>query len=235
MMHRSRFYNGLRLHLGLKRWFLPHPVVSAMLAMLAPRRLRLPTVTLGEFLGTPPPTISFRALYEPEINTPPTDFIPLCTLARGIDARRILEVGTYNGASAINFALACPEAKVTTYDIRPESGELLATAETEVRSQIDRRIANFATEDNRLAVEPPYDFIFIDGDHRLESVRRDSALALRCIRPGGIIAWHDYRHVGSEWLQGLNEVPEALNELAKHHPLRLLCGTTVAVLRIPTN
>jgi predicted O-methyltransferase YrrM len=231
MIKRSRLYDGIRLHLGIKRHVLPIPAVSALIALLAPRRLRLPQVSLGEFLGVPPPTIAFRALYEPEINTPPTDYIPLATIARAIGARRILEVGTFNGASAINFALACPEAVITTYDIRPESGELLAGAEPELLRRIDRRIANFADEGPRLHAEPPYDFIFIDGNHRLEAVRRDSALALACVRPGGVITWHDYRHLGSEWLNGQNEVPEAINELLPHHPIRLLRGTTVAVLR----
>src|SRR5215204_3575164 len=36
------------------------------------------------------------------------------------------------------------------------------------------------------------DFIFIDGDHRYESVRHDILKALRNIAPGGIIAGHDY-------------------------------------------
>lgn len=36
------------------------------------------------------------------------------------------------------------------------------------------------------------DFIFIDGDHRFESVMDDIKHALKYINPGGIIAGHDY-------------------------------------------
>lgn len=36
------------------------------------------------------------------------------------------------------------------------------------------------------------DFIFIDGDHRYESVRRDIDKAMTLIKPGGTLAGHDY-------------------------------------------
>ncbi len=36
------------------------------------------------------------------------------------------------------------------------------------------------------------DFIFIDADHRYESVRDDIVRAKQLIKPGGIIAGHDY-------------------------------------------
>ena len=36
------------------------------------------------------------------------------------------------------------------------------------------------------------DFIFIDADHRYESVKADIARAKQLIKPGGIIAGHDY-------------------------------------------
>ncbi|HTZ20208.1 MAG TPA: class I SAM-dependent methyltransferase, partial [Opitutaceae bacterium] len=173
------------------------------------------------------------ALHEPETNTPPNDLVPICSLARAIDARRILEVGTYNGASAINFALACPAATVTTYDVRAEAGEMIAAAEPAIQHRIERRVADFALDGPRLRVEPRYDFVFIDGDHKFAAVTADSALAFERVVPGGIIAWHDYRHVGHEWLSCENLVPEVLNSLAKKHAIRHLRGTTIAVLRWP--
>ena len=232
-MDRYKLYHRTRFHLGLKRRLLPQPAVSFLIGLCAPRRLRLPLVTLAEFLGAAPPPIVFRALHEPEVNTPPNDLVPVCTLARAIDARRILEVGTYNGAGAINLALACPEATVTTYDVRPEAGELIASVEPAIQRRIERRVANFALDGARLRAEPGYDFVFIDGDHKFGAVAADSALAFERIAPGGIIAWHDYRHVGHEWLSCENLVPEVLNGLAEKHAIRQLRGTTVAVLRWP--
>lgn len=232
-MNRYKLYSRLRLNLGIKKHVIQRPAISFMIGLLAPRRLRVPQATLTEFLGEPPLPITFCALHEPAVNTPPTDLVPICSLARSVDARRILEVGTYNGAGAINLALACPAAVVTTYDIRSDAGALIDTAEPALRCRIERRVANFSHDGDRLRAEPLYDFIFIDGDHRAEAVAADSALAFERIIPGGIIAWHDYRHVGDEWLSGENCVPEVLNKLAMRHAIRHLRSTTVAVLRWP--
>jgi SAM-dependent methyltransferase len=41
------------------------------------------------------------------------------------------------------------------------------------------------------------DFVFIDGDHRYEAVVEDIKTAMRLLKPGGIMAGHDYNH--SDW------------------------------------
>lgn len=38
---------------------------------------------------------------------------------------------------------------------------------------------------------PMADAIFIDADHSERGVRNDTALAMRCIHPGGVVIWHD--------------------------------------------
>ncbi len=43
-----------------------------------------------------------------------------------------------------------------------------------------------------------FDFIFIDGDHYAQSVKHDIEKALTMIKPGGIIAGHDYCDVWPE-------------------------------------
>lgn len=42
----------------------------------------------------------------------------------------------------------------------------------------------------------PYDFIFIDADHRYESVKADWENYRGMVAPGGVIAFHDTQHVG---------------------------------------
>ena len=42
----------------------------------------------------------------------------------------------------------------------------------------------------------PYDFIFIDADHRYEAVRADWENYRGMIAPGGIFAFHDTQHAG---------------------------------------
>lgn len=67
----------------------------------------------------------------------------------------------------------------------------------------------------RLLLLPPYspwhgqvDFFFVDGAHSYEYVKSDTENALRCVREGGIIAWHDFGR------RGVNGVSRLIGELA---------------------
>ena len=226
-------FHKARLNLGLKRVFVYHPVSSKILTLFAPRRLHLPEVDFISFLGRPPPIIA--QLYSPArtMNTEAGDLVPLCSLAAAIDARRILEIGCSWGSGSVNLALACPDARLVTYDINPSAGDFIRAAPAAVRDRIEIRLTSFPTDAPRLAAEPPFDFIFVDAEHTAPAVRADTELALRCLAPGGMIAWHDYHHTGHEWLDGSNHVPEVLNDLGKRLPLRHLAGSALAVWRKP--
>lgn len=80
--------------------------------------------------------------------------------------------------------------------------------------------------DNHLA---RYDLIFVDGSHARSYVESDSRLALRMVKPGGIIAWHDYR--GPWRARG---VWSTLNRLARELPLQHVKGTSLVVYRAPS-
>jgi predicted O-methyltransferase YrrM len=71
------------------------------------------------------------------------------------------------------------------------------------------------------------DLIFVDGSHAYSYVRSDSRKALRMVRPGGMVLWHDYdgarRHA--------NGVFRALNELSREVPLVHVAGTTLVAYR----
>jgi predicted O-methyltransferase YrrM len=71
-----------------------------------------------------------------------------------------------------------------------------------------------------------FDFIFIDGDHGRAAVQHDSQLARACIRPGGIIAWHDFN------LSEAVDVREVLNEYrAQGWPIKIIEGTWIAYMQ----
>ena len=57
----------------------------------------------------------------------------------------------------------------------------------------------------------PFDLILIDGSHDYPYVKSDSLNALKHIRPGGTILWHDY---GS-----IPDVSKAVDELAQDYPI----------------
>jgi cephalosporin hydroxylase len=44
----------------------------------------------------------------------------------------------------------------------------------------------------------PYDFIFIDGDHRYEPVKADWENYSPMVAPGGVFAFHDTQHIGDD-------------------------------------
>lgn len=48
----------------------------------------------------------------------------------------------------------------------------------------------------------PVDFVWIDGDHMIESVKKDIRNGLKLVKPGGILGGHDYATV----VEAINEV-----------------------------
>jgi hypothetical protein len=73
------------------------------------------------------------------------------------------------------------------------------------------------------AYERSMDLIFVDGSHAYSYIRNDTEKALRMVRPGGIVLWHDYQ----EDEPAVRDVVHFLNELSHRLPLRRLEGTTL--------
>src|SRR5580700_2184551 len=66
------------------------------------------------------------------------------------------------------------------------------------------------------------DLFFIDGAHSYDYVRSDTENALQCVRPGGVIAWHDFGRVG------LNHVSKYILELSRKLPIYSVPGGSLA-------
>ncbi|MBZ9943443.1 class I SAM-dependent methyltransferase [Mesorhizobium sp. BR1-1-13] len=109
------------------------------------------------------------------------------------------------------------------------------------RREVPAQPAHFALDDPRfrllvarhgshdLAAQdlPKCDFAFIDGDHGEAGVVNDTALAVSLVRPGGIIAWHDYHHLGSV------DVKDVLEEYYDAgRPISHVEGTWLAFMRV---
>lgn len=58
------------------------------------------------------------------------------------------------------------------------------------------------------------DMVFIDGDHRYEEVKKDIKIAKRLLRPGGLIAGHDYTH--TDWPGVKQAVDESFRNCQFH-------------------
>jgi hypothetical protein len=72
------------------------------------------------------------------------------------------------------------------------------------------------------------DLFFVDGSHSYEYVRSDTLNAMKCCRPGGVIAWHDFGRVG------VNGVSRWLLEFSKQHPVYSVPGGSIAFCVIPS-
>lgn len=121
----------------------------------------------------------------------------LWQLARG---KRVLEVGSYCGASTI--CLAQSARLVTAIDPfdgrgtprpRPVLDEFRRNIE---RYGLGKKLTSYVgtLEEWRDEIGGPYDLIFIDGAHDMESVRSDIDNARSLLTPGGILLFHDYAH-----------------------------------------
>ena len=173
----------------------------------------------------------------------------LCVLAR--QARHVFEFGTCTGKTTFLLAAnAGPEARVTTLTLKPEHQAEYRDAQgddAEARSAAmhESSFVDFFYDgspeaakieqlfgDSKGFDETPYlgrcDLVFVDGSHARSYVESDSGKALRMVKPGGFVFWHDYG--GPRRAKG---VFEALNALARELPLVHISGSSLVAYRRP--
>lgn len=126
----------------------------------------------------------------PEIAVAPAQGRLLEVLARAIGARRILEIGTLAGYSAIWLARALPaDGTLVTLELEPDRARLarenLNAAGLVARVEVMVGPASVSLESLRAAGTPAFDLIFIDADKErcVEYLEHSLALA----RPGTLI------------------------------------------------
>ena len=178
--------------------------------------------------------------------TTDTEAWVLAVLAKGI--QQFFEFGTCTGKTAYLVARnAPPNARIHTLTLGPDqlASYVNAAGDTRLSRKHALKESKFeaflytgtAVEskihqlfgDSKEFDESPYldacDLVFVDGSHAYSYVVSDSAKALRMVRPGGLVIWHDYN---GEAEPG---VFHAVNELARDHVIRHIAGTEMAVYR----
>jgi predicted O-methyltransferase YrrM len=131
---------------------------------------------------------------------------------RECGAKRVLEIGTFNGNTTLNIANNLPEdGRVVTIDL-PVEGDTSYALKIDgeaMRNMTDRRVVGEQFKGHALegkitqvfgdsakldftALGGKFDFAFIDGCHDYAYVKSDTDNVLKVMRPGGIIMWHDY-------------------------------------------
>jgi predicted O-methyltransferase YrrM len=130
----------------------------------------------------------------------------LAQLAR--DRRRVLEIGVYEGSSALVLVDALPtEAELHLVEPfaggGPWPGVMNPADEGATRSVVERRARRRGgprlhwhvalSEDAARGWAQPLDFVFIDGDHSEAACLLDWELWNGHVEPGGAVAFHDAR------------------------------------------
>ncbi len=159
--------------------------------------------------------------------------------------QKVFEIGTFDGRTTLNIAANMDAGVVYTLDL-PAAGASQAKLLLEKgdRPFIEKKAsgARFAgtPEAGRivqlfgdsatfsfLPYECSMDLVFVDGSHSFDYALNDSRAAMRLVRAGGVILWHDY---GEDW----EGVTRALDELSRSDPafrgLRRIEGTTLVIL-----
>lgn len=126
----------------------------------------------------------------PPINVSPGEGKLLHLLARLVNARRILEIGTLGGYSAIWLARALPpDGRLVTLELEPHHAEVAREnlAQAGLSHVVEVRLGR-ATETLRqmhVDGEPPFDLVFIDADK--DSYPEYFELCLPLVRRGGLL------------------------------------------------
>ena len=164
---------------------------------------------------------------------------------------RFFEFGTCTGKTAYLWSRnAPPNAQVVTLTLAPEQRDQYCAeaGDNAVDTRYARDESAFAEflysntpsahaitqlfGDSKQLDESPYqdwaDLVFVDGSHARSYVESDTDKALRIVRPGGLVLWHDY--AGRRHAPG---VFETLNARAQRLPLRHVRGTTLVAYRRP--
>ncbi|HMG72605.1 MAG TPA: class I SAM-dependent methyltransferase [Pyrinomonadaceae bacterium] len=174
------------------------------------------------------------------------DLISLCLITRLTQPKTIFEIGTFEGVSAVHFALNSPsDCRIYTLDLPSDESAApnlrLTVADEEVIEVKGKTVFNAYPEESKKVVElhgdsaffdfEPYvgkvDLFFVDGSHSYEYVKSDSENAFRCVRKNGVILWHDYGRYGP------HEVSKYLHQIAKQKEIYRLPGGSLAIHVVP--
>jgi predicted O-methyltransferase YrrM len=165
--------------------------------------------------------------------------IHILSVAKYTNAKRILEIGTFDGFTALNLAANLDDGgEVCTLDLphsgQPGSEPISNACDTEIVGskfrgeeevkQIRQLWADSTTADWK-EFGSPFDLILIDGCHDYPFVKSDSANAIKHVRPGGTVIWHDYGQ--------FPDVSRAVDELARDYHVMAIIGTRLACYRSP--
>jgi len=133
------------------------------------------------------------------------EILELAELVVKLKPRRVLEIGTYNGGTLYTWCqLALEDAEIISIDLPgglfgggyPKWRAVLYQHFRKPRQKLhlvrgDSHDPNILEEVEKILGGEKLDFLFIDGDHSYEGVKKDFEMYSPLVRSGGIVAFHD--------------------------------------------
>ncbi|MBC7979166.1 MAG: class I SAM-dependent methyltransferase [Armatimonadetes bacterium] len=204
-----------------------NPSVDTFLTGFLPHLKMLPTVAAERAVpGFSTSKVNICDLPRGQWATPLVDTLTVIKAAKGFESKRLLEIGSYKGSTALLLAQNTDaDVRIWTLDMDPQHGEAYRGTEYEKRIH---RVVGKATV-GALEGHGSFDFIFVDADHDYASVFEHTVVAFRHLAPGGVILWHDYHQ--NNYLHGANGIGEALHMVSKKFGRNIVSieGTTLAI------
>ena len=199
-----------------------------MMLTIAARKSRIREVYATQLFPTLSSiSIPIGVIHQESHHANHTDMVYVCGMASAANARRIFEFGTYRGQTTCGLASVCKDAQIYTLNLPPDDDPRYAPyIGMYIARSPDRDRITQIYHDSRTFDTTPYresmDYIFIDGDHSYHGVKNDTEKALKLLKPGGVIVWHDYaaKSLG---------VLSYLAEFSQERPLFRLRKTCLAV------
>jgi len=169
------------------------------------------------FPGSEGVRVTFEHLKEPNINTPLDDLARLALITKLLEPKKVFEIGTFRGRTALNFALnSPPDCTVYTLDLPPaakQSARRRAFAHD--AKVIDGSLPGLRYESKDVSGKivqlygdsqdfdfSPYfgkmDIVYVDGAHHYDAVRQDTINALKMLSPNGLLLWDDFADYGDQ-------------------------------------
>lgn len=152
----------------------------------------------GSLLGLLQPPAEAKCHYPKEIPGWLTE-AEAQTLARLAEDKEVLEIGSYQGKSTV--AMGQTARSISSIDWHKGDAQTGPTDTLEAfrhslaRYGLVEKVKVYVGKTDEIAPTLPsgaFDMGFIDGAHDEKSVRIDSEAVKRLVRPGGVVAMHDY-------------------------------------------
>ena len=164
-----------------------------------------------------------------DLSTMPHELMILADVVDFLRPKRVIEFGTAEGRTALNFALHLPpDGEVVTLDFPPIPGQNDVGYfywEQPLKSKIKQIFCSVDAWDST-EYRASAEMVFCDACDQLPGLAAEAAQAVSVVKPGGVIFRNDYgsaRGPTQYW-----------NEISKELPVRHLEGTTLLCLRVST-